>query len=123
MARAKKQPMYEYGIEITRPWSQEMYTHNDAVLAIAKRNIQAALDAEYDKISPSDVVHNTDSIYHIAKEICGYGFSHLENQDVYDDACIQLHNSSYHRIHEIYPYLEKIGFVEPLEKGFVGYSK
>lgn len=36
MPRAKKQPTYEYGIEITKPWSQEMYVHNDKVLEIAK---------------------------------------------------------------------------------------
>ena len=26
---AKKQPKFEYGIEITKPWSIEMYDHNE----------------------------------------------------------------------------------------------
>ena len=29
--KPKKQPKVEYGIEITKPWSKEMYDHNDKI--------------------------------------------------------------------------------------------
>jgi len=124
MPRAKKQPTYEYGIEITKPWSKEMYAHNDKVLEIAKQNIQTALDEAYAKWEPEAIIDDTDMVALIAKEICGYGYgTGHENQDVYEDACRELHNASYHWMHEIYPYLVDIEVVEPLEQGFIGYSK
>ena len=36
MAKSKK---IMYGIEITKPWSKEMYAHNDIILEIKKTNI------------------------------------------------------------------------------------
>ena len=39
MARAKKPAEVKYGIEITKPHSQEMYDHNDMVAAEIKKNI------------------------------------------------------------------------------------
>ena len=39
MARAKKPAEVKYGIEITKPHSQEMYDHNDMVAAEMKSNI------------------------------------------------------------------------------------
>jgi len=41
MARAKKPAEVKYGIEITKPHSQEMYDHNDMVAAEMKQNIHA----------------------------------------------------------------------------------
>jgi hypothetical protein len=124
MPRAKKQPTYEYGIEITKPWSREMYAHNDKVLDIAKENIQTALDEAYAKWEPEAIIDSTDMMSVIAKEICGYGYGPgYENRDIYEDACRELNNASYHWMHEIYPYLAKIEVVEPLEHGFIGYSK
>ena len=39
MARAKKPAEVKYGIEITKPHSQEMYDHNDMVATEMKANI------------------------------------------------------------------------------------
>ena len=124
MPRAKKQPKYEYGIEITKPWSQEMYAHNNKVLEIAKQNVQTALDKAYAQWEPEAVVDDQDDICKIAREICGYiyGPGH-ENQEVYEDACRELHNSSYHFLHEFYSFFVDKGWCAPLEQGFVGYSK
>ena len=33
----------KYGIEITKPWSKEMYDHNDKVSDEVKQNIESAL--------------------------------------------------------------------------------
>ena len=39
MSKAKKSPKVQYGIEITKPWSKEMYDHNDMVSEEMKKNI------------------------------------------------------------------------------------
>mgnify|MGYP003123444484 CR=1 FL=1 len=39
MSKAKKSPKVQYGIEITKPWSKEMYDHNDIVSEEMKKNI------------------------------------------------------------------------------------
>ena len=41
MSKAKKSPKIQYGIEITKPWSREMYDHNDIVSEEMKKNIFA----------------------------------------------------------------------------------
>ena len=41
MPRSKKPNEIKYGIEITKPHSQEMYDHNDMVAAEMKQNIHA----------------------------------------------------------------------------------
>ena len=123
MPRAKKQPTYEYGIEITKPWSKEMYDHNDKVLEIAKQNIQAALDKAYAKFEPKAMIHNTDDVAQIAREICGYSHScQYANQEIYDDACSELNNASYHFLNDFYSFFVDKGWCTPLEQGFVGYS-
>ena len=37
--KTKKTPEIQYGIEITKPFSKEMYDHNDAIALDMKRNI------------------------------------------------------------------------------------
>ena len=39
MPRTKKAPVYQYGIEITKSHSHEMYDHNDMVAEEMKTNI------------------------------------------------------------------------------------
>ena len=39
MRKAKKSPKFQYGIEITKPFSKEMYNHNDMVASEMKANI------------------------------------------------------------------------------------
>lgn len=123
MPRAKKQPKYEYGIEITKPWSQEMYAHNDKVLEIAKQNIQAALDKAYAEYEPTAIIDKTDAMHIIAKHICYYSWADHENQEIYEDACKELNNTSYHFMHDFYQDMVDDGLVAPLEQGFIGYSK
>ena len=123
MPRAKKQPKYEYGIEITKPWSQEMYDHNDKVLEIAKQNIQESLDAAYAELEPTAIVGAGDRIIDIAHNICSYNWRDFENQQVYEDACKELHNSTYHWINNIYDYMAQHNLVKPLEQNFIGFSK
>ena len=46
MAKAKKTPQYQYGIEITKPHSKAMYDHNDLVADEMKANLLKAWKQE-----------------------------------------------------------------------------
>ena len=39
MRKSKKSPEIKYGIEITKPWSKEMYDHNEKVAEEMKANL------------------------------------------------------------------------------------
>ena len=55
MAKAKKPAEVKYGIEITKPHSQEMYDHNDMVAAEMKANILN----KWNELK--DILYNADS--------------------------------------------------------------
>ena len=44
MATTKKTPEFQYGIELTRPWSNEMYSHNDQVKNEAQTILNEMID-------------------------------------------------------------------------------
>ena len=46
----KKKPEIKYGIEIVKPWSSEMYDHNDVVSEEMKMNILDAWKEEIDNL-------------------------------------------------------------------------
>jgi len=50
MPRSKKAPIYKYGLEITKPFSQAMYDHNDQVADEMKARILEAWKNELAKI-------------------------------------------------------------------------
>lgn len=117
-----KTPIIQYGITITKPWSEEMYKHNAMVLAEAKTNIQNALDLAYKKYENDveEVCFDRDDLYMIGKEICGFGWSMHSAKDVYEEATEALDLSASWWINDIYPYIERWEMVPPLSVGFVG---
>ena len=54
----KKKPEIKYGIEIVKPWSSEMYDHNDVVSEEMKMNILDASGTLLDQVS-----HNYNAFY------------------------------------------------------------
>jgi hypothetical protein len=138
MAKSKK---IMYGIEITKPWSKEMYAHNDLVLEITKTNIQKALDDAYapfktedtsevesetesdeeGDLTPQSQIYVGEPMYNIAKAICGFGWIHMSAEDIYEEATKTLDTSSPWWINEMYPDLVEQGFVEVVEPWFVGF--
>jgi len=81
MARAKKPAEVKYGIEITKPHSQEMYDHNDMVATEMKTNILNKWNellkefAEFDMDTPWDIISDDSDIVKLQKLVCfsGYG--------------------------------------------------
>ena len=124
-----KVPLYQYGVLITKPWSKEMYDHNDGVADIVKENLKLALDRAffnkgllalddvYDDICTSD----EEDLYCIAKAICGHGWHVLSYKTVYNDALRELERVQNFWLNEEYPRLVQVGLCPQVEPFFVGY--
>ena len=111
-----KKPVYKYGIEITKPWSKEMYDHNDVVSETMKLNIKKALDAS---------VKNTDDpkFVEIAKYICYYSFGEpWITDDNYNDAVRELEFMPNHMLAEDYPDMISSGLVPGTDVHLIGYE-
>jgi hypothetical protein len=139
MTKAKKT---QYGIEITKPWSKEMYAHNEEVMEVAKQQIfkmwmEAYDEAEegYEKEMQTEVggisdVHyeafgdmewgrgKTELLEEIQRAVTCYGFgSGYEMVEVCDRVLLDLEDAPFYRVNEM---VEELGI--ELEKGFVGFN-
>lgn len=105
----------KYGIEITKPWSKEMYDHNDKVSEIVKQNIETAL---FEIFKDGD----EKSLRKISKHICAHGFGDgYSFNDIYDSTMNDLDRAENYWLNEIYPDIVKDGFAPKLKYFFVGY--
>ena len=108
----------QHGITITRPWSQEMYEHNEKIADQMKDQIQKAIDKA---LAESD----ESSMRIIGTALNAYGYGHgMDFEDIHEDCERGLSNVQNHWLHsDTWPDLLKAGLVQPLETGFVGYDK
>jgi len=107
--RKKKEPIFQYGIEITKPHSKEMYDHNDMVAEEMKTNILnkwEALISNIDKdLEWEDVFSDNSSIVKLQKLVCfsGYGSGYTVG-DVDKEFRRELEMMQNYSIHEEYSY-------------------
>ena len=133
MAKAKK---VEFGIEITKPWSKEMYAHNDEVQEVVIgiitkmwRDEMATLRTEWESemedeefdytpdFEEAEWSHFDDGILSdIQSAVTGYGFSNYSVVDVEEQVLNELETAPYFRLNEMVEELDL-----KLEKGFVGF--
>ena len=105
--------MSKYGIKITKPWSKEMYDHNDKVADIMKKNIEKSIvkhQNDFDKLNELMV-------------LCGgiqYGDG-FDISDLYNDVVSQIDNVQNYWLNEEYPYYVKKGLVSDIDLEFIGY--
>ena len=93
----------QFGITVTRPWSKEMYDHNDDIASTMK---------------------DEDSLRELSKHICYYSFgAGYDTDDIYLETCKSLDQMENFQLHENYEDMVKDGFVKKEETGFVGYDK
>ena len=124
----KKEKKVEFGIEITKPWSKEMYDHNDRVAEQVKAAVhQMWMDAcnkfqaEMGEEFMSDMEWISEapkSLKDIQVAITGYGFRY--GYDVASVSSIveeDLEDAPYYRLKEIAEDLEL-----DLKQGFVGFN-
>jgi hypothetical protein len=122
----KKAAKVEYGIQITKPWSREMYDHNDEVAEVVRLKVKQlwiAAMAEFckefdynDQMLEADWVSASDELKRIQTAVTCYGFgSGYDVNQVVDRVMQELDDAAYYRLKEIAEELEL-----ELEKGFVG---
>ena len=125
MTKAKK---VEFGITITKPWSKEMYNHNEEVADVVRFEVKELLDAalcnfleDFDLTEdalalPWDEV--SGDLVGIQKAITCYGFGFgYTVERVLDIVEQELEDAPLYRLKDI---AEELGL--HLEKGFVGFS-
>jgi hypothetical protein len=122
----KKAAKVEYGIQITKPWSREMYDHNDAVAEVVRLKVKqlwiAAMtefrkEFDYnDQMLEADWISASDELKRIQTAVTCYGFgSGYDVNQVADRVMQELDDAPYYRLKDI---AEELGL--ELEKGFVG---
>lgn len=107
----------KYGIEITKPWNDAMYNHNDEVAEVMKERI---MDALTEALKSHDEVRMRD----IQKYICAYGMGvGYSIEEVHEEACKELDRVQNFWLNSEWPYMVQDGLVKDVEQGFVGYDK
>ena len=133
MAKAKK---VEFGIEITKPWSKEMYAHNDEVQEVVVGIItkmwrdemaevrtaweEEMSDEEFDYTPDFEEAEwdhfNEGILSDIQTAVTCYGFLNYSVVDVEEQVLNELETAPYWRLNQIVEELDL-----KLEKGFVGF--
>ena len=130
----KKAAKTEYGIQITKPWSREMYAHNDEVADVVRAAVHTLWAKAFDECEQSQETDEddfyeaefldmdwdvaSDEMLRIQKAVNGYGFGFgYSVEDVSLQVEEDIESAPYYRLKDIAEELE----IE-LEKGFVGFS-
>jgi hypothetical protein len=130
----KKAPKFEYGIEITKPWSKAMYDHNDEVAdtvrdivckkwsdAYARAEVEFLDGLEEDQIGldfdDQEYSHGaTNELVEIQQAVTVYSIgSGYDMIDIDTEVLKDLEDAPYYRLKEITEELEL-----ELTEGFVG---
>jgi len=127
MPKTKKLNKIHFGIEITKPFSKEMYAHNDKIAKILKENILNAwvnMYTTFDKQADwSSTVPKGSNFESLQKNVCysGYGGGYTI-QDVNEEFKSELENMPNWQIHEVYAYCCFESLVPRTKQGMVGFD-
>ena len=127
----KKEARVEFGITITKPWSKEMYAHNEEVAEIVKETVhQMWVDALKEAIedyrdedelgnlySEMDWGQASDEMWRIQKAITYHSYCNQSIEEVADEVEETLENMPLYQLKELVEELEI-----KLDKGFVGFN-
>ena len=115
----KKVAKVEYGIQITKPWSREMYDHNDMVADAVRVKVfemwtnayDTDIDGEWEYVATPEMIK-------IQKAVLCHGFgSEYSIEYVSLRVEEELEDAPYYRLKEI---AEELDIT--LKNGFVGFS-
>jgi hypothetical protein len=104
-----------YGIKITKPWSKEMYDHNNMVSQLMKLEIIKSIvnfQNDFDKLNELMV-------------LCGgikYGDSY-DIEELKEDCLNEVDTVQNYWLNEEYPFAVSNGLVDDVKLKFVGYDK
>jgi hypothetical protein len=114
---AKKQPKVEYGIEITKPWSLEMYEHNEELGEKFRIELMETLDR---------VVKLNDEVElrKFSKTICYHGFGEgFSYDDIVNETRLDIETMANFQMNEDLDWHINNGYIQQPEKIFIGYGK
>jgi hypothetical protein len=124
----KKEAKVEYGIAIVKPWSREMYDHNDLVADIVRNEIESRWIAamtefrteydHHDQMLEAEWSEASMELHRIQRAVTCYGFGYgYDVNQVIDKVFSELEEAPYFRLKEMAEEL----CIE-LDKGFVGFN-
>ena len=124
----KREKKVEFGITITKPWSKEMYAHNELVADVVRNEVEARWIAALmefqkefdgnDEMLECEFTNASDELKRIQKAITCYGFGFgYDVSQVAERVMQELEDAALYRLKDI---AEELGL--HLEKGFVGFS-
>tara|TARA_R110000765_G_scaffold352846_1_gene442775 strand:- start:39 stop:614 length:576 start_codon:yes stop_codon:yes gene_type:complete len=127
--KTKKTPITRYGIQITKPFSKEMYDHNDAIAFDMVKNIMSEIHKSFSQ-SKGDIAANggmdagEKQLRKIGSAIEGMGYGDgYELEDIKDGAINTLANIENWSLHQEYGYLCSEGIVPKLPMKMLGFDK
>jgi hypothetical protein len=113
----KKKPKVEYGIEITKPWSREMYDHNEELGEKFRIELMETLDRVVK-------LNDETELRKFSKAICyssfGEGYSY---DDIVNETRLDIETLPNFQLNEDFDYLEEQGYIKKQPKRFIGYGK
>ena len=127
----KKEARVEFGITITKPWTKEMYDHNEDVAEIVKETVHQmwvdALKEAIEDYRDEDELGNlycemdwgqaSDEMVRIQKAITYFSYSNQSIEEVEDEVEETLENMPLFQLKELVEELEI-----KLDKGFIGFN-
>ena len=127
----KKEARVEFGITITKPWSKEMYDHNEELAEVVKETVHQmwvdALKAAIEDYRDEDELGNlysemdwgqaSDEMVRIQEAITYYSFSNQSIEEVADEVEETLEDMPLYQLKDLVEELEI-----KLDKGFVGFN-
>jgi len=121
MKNPYKNIKYLFGIKITKPFSKEMYAHNDKVAEEMKRNITSAINKAYENVIIGD--GEDTNLREIVKAFTGYSFGEgYDIDDIKAEGLDTLENVANWQMHEEYAYLCFKSLVPRIKQGMVGFG-
>jgi hypothetical protein len=114
---AKKQPKFEYGIEITKPWSIEMYDHNEILGEKLRIELMETLNTIVEH-------QGEDEIRKFSKAICYHGFGEgYSYDDIVNETRLDIETLANFQMNEDLDWYINNGYIQQPEKRFIGYGK
>lgn len=105
----------KYGVAITKPWSAEMYKHNEAVRETMIANITEGINKAY-------AAKDFDKLNIFSRALQGsrYGSGYTLS-DVYHELTEVAENAASWLLNQEYGYLVHLELVEPVEIELIGF--
>ena len=127
----KKEARVEFGITITKPWSKEMYAHNEALADVVKEKVHALWVAAYDAAEAEFVDEDdlgnefidmqwdgaSNEMVRIQEAITYYSFSNQSIGEVADEVEETLEDMPLYQLTDL---VEELDI--KLDTGFVGFN-